>query len=67
MDFNTKLKEQRKKHKLSQEKLADQLHIARQSVSKWERGEGYPSIGVLLRLSELFTCQSMIFSRGTNT
>lgn len=54
MDFNTKLKEQRKKHKLSQEKLADQLHIARQSVSKWERGEGYPSIGVLLRLSELF-------------
>lgn len=54
MDFSTKLKEQRTAHKLSQEQLADKLHIARQSISKWERGEAYPSIGMLLQLSELF-------------
>jgi len=54
MDFSNKLKEQRTKHKLSQEQLADKLHIARQSISKWERGEAYPSIGMLLQVSELF-------------
>ncbi len=54
MDFSKKLKEQRTKHELSQEQLADKLHIARQSISKWERGEAYPSIGMLLQLSDLF-------------
>jgi transcriptional regulator with XRE-family HTH domain len=54
MEFSTKLKEQRTAHKLSQEQLAAKLHIARQSISKWERSEAYPSIGMLLQLSELF-------------
>src|SRR5690554_939758 len=54
MEFSKVLKEQRTKHNLSQEQLADKLHIARQSISKWERGEAYPGIGMLLRLSELF-------------
>jgi|SRR5690606_539102 len=54
MEFSKKLKEQRVAHSLSQEQLADKLHIARQSISKWERGESYPSIGMLLQLSELF-------------
>lgn len=54
MEFSQKLKEQRTKQDLSQEQLADKLHIARQSISKWERGEAYPSIGMLLQLSDLF-------------
>lgn len=54
MEFNQKLKEQRTGHNLSQEQLAEKLHIARQSISKWERGEAYPSIGMLLQLSDLF-------------
>jgi transcriptional regulator with XRE-family HTH domain len=54
MDFSKKLKEQRMAHKLSQEQLADKLHVARQSISKWESGKAYPSIGGLIRLSELF-------------
>ncbi len=54
MEFSKILKEQRTAKQLSQEQLADRLHIARQSISKWERGEAYPSIGMLLQLSELF-------------
>ena len=54
MEFSKVLKQQRSAHNLSQEQLAEKLHIARQSISKWERGEAYPSIGMLLRLSEIF-------------
>lgn len=50
--FSTQLKKHRENLELSQEQLADKLHIARQSISKWERGESYPSIGALIRLSD---------------
>ena len=39
---------------LSQEKLGEHLGIAPQSVSKWERGEGYPDITFLIPLAEFF-------------
>ncbi|MDQ0185684.1 transcriptional regulator with XRE-family HTH domain [Cytobacillus kochii] len=54
MDFPQKLKEQRLKHEMSQQQLGELLKISRQSVSKWERGEGYPSIESLIQLSEIF-------------
>ncbi|WP_079473941.1 helix-turn-helix domain-containing protein [Marinococcus halophilus] len=54
MDFYRKLKEERLKNNFSQEMLAKQLQISRQSVSKWERNEGYPNIETLLQLSEIF-------------
>ncbi len=54
MAFSEQMKDLRTSKNLSQEQLAEKLHIARQSVSKWERGEGYPSIGTLLRLGTIF-------------
>ena len=44
----------RSKRGLSQEKLAEHLGIAPQSVSKWEREEGYPDITLLIPLAEYF-------------
>ena len=36
MEFKDKLLELRKSHHLSQQQLADQLNVSRQSISKWE-------------------------------
>ena len=37
---------------LSQEELADRLHVVRQTVSKWEQGRSVPDAEMLVRLSE---------------
>ena len=44
----------RTKRGMSQEKLAEYMGVAPQSVSKWERGEGYPDITFLIPLAEFF-------------
>ena len=38
---------------LSQEELAEQLHVVRQTVSKWEKGLSVPDADLLIRLSEV--------------
>ena len=48
------LKRQRKKKDLTQEQLADILGVSFQSVSKWERGEGYPDMELLPVIAEYF-------------
>lgn len=54
MKFHEKIKQERKKHNLSQEDLANKINISRQSISKWELEKGYPNIETLIELSELF-------------
>lgn len=39
---------------LTQEDVAEYLHITPQSVSKWERGESYPDITLLPALANIF-------------
>ena len=51
MSFAENLKFIRKERNLSQEELAEVLEVSRQSVSKWEQGEGYPEVEKLLLLS----------------
>ena len=48
------IKDLRSKRGMSQEKLAEHFGISPQSVSKWERGEGYPDITFLIPLAEFF-------------
>jgi len=44
MTFSEKLKNLRKKKGISQEELAKELHITRQSISKWETAADYPDM-----------------------
>jgi transcriptional regulator with XRE-family HTH domain len=54
MIFSERLKKEREKRNWSQNDLAEKIHVSRQSVSKWETGKNYPSIEVLINLSDLF-------------
>ncbi|MFZ8504502.1 helix-turn-helix transcriptional regulator, partial [Staphylococcus aureus] len=38
----------------SQEELANILKVSRQSVSKWESAKNYPSLDILIAMSDLF-------------
>ena len=49
-----KLKDLRKKRGLTQEQLAEELHVSRQAVAKWESGAGMPSIDNIRQISLLF-------------
>jgi transcriptional regulator with XRE-family HTH domain len=54
MNFSKRLKKEREKKGWSQAELAEKIHVSRQSVSKWETGKNYPSIEVIIDLSDLF-------------
>lgn len=53
MNLPNKLVEYRKSHSLSQEDLAAQLGVSRQSVSKWEQGLSFPETEKLIQLSDM--------------
>ncbi|MGC6767929.1 helix-turn-helix domain-containing protein [Enterococcus sp. LJL51] len=55
VELGEKLKQLRKEHDLTQEKLAEKLFISRTAVSKWESGKGYPNIESLKNISQLFS------------
>ena len=54
MIFGEKLKTERNKKDWSQEELAEKLFVSRQSVSKWENGQNYPGIEIIIKISDLF-------------
>lgn len=49
-----KLIEKRKAMNITQEQVASVLGITPQSISKWERGEGYPDITMLPAIADFF-------------
>ncbi|KKB34154.1 helix-turn-helix domain-containing protein [Bacillus thermotolerans] len=54
MFFGERLKQEREKRDWSQAYLAEKIYVSRQTVSKWETGRNYPSIEMLINLSDLF-------------
>lgn len=38
---------------LSQGQLADQLHVSRQAISKWENGSTYPDIDKIVQVADI--------------
>ena len=51
-DFSSNLRRLRKRAGLSQDALAEKLSVARQTVSSWERGNFYPDLDMLVRISD---------------
>lgn len=54
MKIGEKIYSLRKKHNLSQEELANELNVSRQTVSKWEVGESCPDFDKIVPLCDLF-------------
>lgn len=54
MKIGAQLQNQRKIHGMSQDDLAKELNISRQSVSKWENGTTLPSFSNIVSISKIF-------------
>ena len=55
MELSTKLQALRKQKNITQQELADSLHVSRTAVSKWESGRGYPNIDSLKDIAVYFS------------
>ena len=54
MKLAEKIMAMRKQRGWSQEELAQQLSVSRQSVSKWESGASIPDLDRIVKMSALF-------------
>ena len=52
--FGKALSTLRKNADMTQNEVADKLNLSRQAISKYERGESFPDISVLVMIAELF-------------
>ena len=64
MTFGENLQFLRKRAGLTQEDLAEQMEVSRQSVSKWESNSAYPEMEAILRLCDLFGVDMDTLLRG---
>ena len=48
----------RKEQGLTQKQLAEQLHISDRTISKWERGAGFPDVSLLEPLADALHCRT---------
>lgn len=62
--FGNVLKEKRTEKKLTQQSLADAVHVDRSTISKWERNIGAPDIIQLKALADVFgiTVEEIVYS-----
>ena len=54
INIGENIKNLRKRKDITQEELAEYLGISFQSISKWERGDGFPDITMLPDLADFF-------------
>ena len=50
------IKKFREQRNLTQEQLADALHVTRQAVSNWERGKTQPDVETIQELAAVLDC-----------
>ena len=56
MSFRENLLHLRSVHGMTQEQLAEQVGVSRQSVAKWESDKSYPEMDKLIYLCQIFDC-----------
>lgn len=64
MGFGENLQYLRKQNNITQEQLAEQLEVSRQSVSKWESSQSYPEMEKLLQICSMFHCNMDTLMQG---
>lgn len=55
MKIGQKLKDARIHSKLTQEYVAEQIHVSRQTISNWETEKTFPDIISIIKLSDLYS------------
>lgn len=65
MSFSENLQFIRAQAGVTQEQLAEQLDVSRQSVSKWEGGQSFPEMDTLLKLCDLYDVNLDLLLRGS--
>ena len=65
MSFSENLQFIRAQAGVTQEQLAEQLEVSRQSVSKWEGGQSFPEMDTLLRICDLYNVNLDTLLRGS--
>ena len=63
------IKSLRKEKNITQEKLAEHLNISYQAISKWERGETFPDISMIIPIASYFgvnTDELLGFNKAEN-
>ncbi len=54
MELSKQIQKYRKKQNLSQEDLAEKIHVTRHTISNWERNKNIPDLNSLILLSQIF-------------
>jgi len=65
MPFSENLQFIRAQAGLTQEQLAEQLDVTRQSVSKWEGGQSFPEMDTILKICDLYDTNLDTLLRGS--
>ncbi len=55
MEIGERLKNARSEHGLTQEQVAEELGVSRQSISNWENNRSYPDIVSVIKMSDLYS------------
>jgi Predicted transcriptional regulators len=68
MELGQKLKECRLALNKTQQQMATELHVTRQTVSHWENNDTYPSLDMLVTLSDYlgFSLDTTLKEEGTD-
>lgn len=54
MELSKQIQKYRKEQNLSQEDLAEKIHVTRHTISNWERNKNIPDLNNLILLSKIF-------------